>query len=139
MTPESALLAAIGGALIGIAAAIVLFVHGRIAGISGILGRALLDDDDGARRFRIAFLIGLLATGVVAARVAPHSIGPVVASPGELAIAGLLVGIGTTLANGCTSGHGVCGLSRLSRRSMVAVAVFMVTAMVTVAIRKAIG
>lgn len=139
MSLHSAVLALAGGALIGAAAALVLFVHGRIAGISGTLGRALLDDDDDARRFRIAFLIGLVATGVVTAQLAPHAIGPSIASPAELAIAGLLVGIGTTLANGCTSGHGVCGLSRLSRRSIVAVVVFMATAMATVAIRKAFG
>ena len=122
-----------GGALIGLAASIALVVHGRIAGISGTLGRAL-DGDDG-RAFRLAFLAGLVATGALAARVAPSAIGAPLRGAGGLAIAGVLVGVGTTLANGCTSGHGVCGLARGSQRSLVAVATFMVVAALTVAVR----
>jgi uncharacterized membrane protein YedE/YeeE len=138
MTFESALRALLGGALIGLAAAIVLVANGRIAGISGTLGRALDTDDDGARPVRVTFLIGLIATGVVGAQLVPSAFGANIAGTWQLAIAGLLVGIGTTLGNGCTSGHGVCGVSRGSKRSIVAVIVFMATAMVTVAIRGAL-
>jgi uncharacterized membrane protein YedE/YeeE len=133
MTSASIIHALIGGALIGIAAAIALVVHGRIAGISGILGRALVDDGSS---FRIPFLLGLVGTGLVIVVVKPSAIGLPVSSTPTLAIAGVLVGIGTTLANGCTSGHGVCGVARLSKRSLVAVAVFMATAMITVAIAR---
>ena len=135
MTSASIVHALIGGALIGLAATIALAVHGRIAGISGTLGRAL-DADGGSTTFRIPFLLGLIGTGLVVAVVAPAAIGAPVSGVGTLALAGLLVGIGTTLANGCTSGHGVCGIARLSRRSLVAVGVFMATAMLTVAIAR---
>ena len=121
-----------GGALIGLAAAIALAVHGRIAGISGILGRAL--DGGAGRTFRFGFLAGLVATGVVVAAIAPSAFGGGVRGLPALAVAGALVGIGTTLSNGCTSGHGVCGLARLSPRSFAAVAAFMVTAAITVAL-----
>jgi uncharacterized protein len=120
----------LGGALIGLASALVLVFHGRIAGVSGILGRAL----ESARRFRLGFLTGLVATGVIAAAIAPASFGAGVRGVPVLAVAGLLVGVGTTLGDGCTSGHGVCGLARLSPRSIAAVATFMVTAAVTVAL-----
>ena len=139
MTLESVLRALLGGALIGLAAAIALIANGRIAGISGTLGRALDIDDDDGRPFRLAFLVGLIATGVIGAQLVPGAFGGNVAGMAQLAIAGLLVGVGTTLGNGCTSGHGVCGISRGSRRSFVAVGVFMVTAMITVAIRGASG
>lgn len=121
-----------GGALIGLASAMALLVHGRIAGISGILGRAA--DADGGRTFRLGFLTGLVATGAILAALQPQAFGAGVRSLPVLAAAGLLVGIGTTLGNGCTSGHGVCGVSRLSPRSIVAVVTFMVTAAITVAI-----
>ena len=126
--------ALLGGALIGLAAAIALVVHGRIAGISGTLGRAL--DEDGGAGFRIPFLLGLVGTGLVVAMLWPHAIGAPLARTSTLAIAGLLVGVGTTLANGCTSGHGVCGIARLSKRSFVAVGVFMASAMITVQIAR---
>jgi uncharacterized membrane protein YedE/YeeE len=119
-----------GGALIGLAASIALLGHGRIAGISGTLGRAL--DADGGRAFRLAFLAGLLVVGAIAAVAVPSSIGGAVRGLPTLAIAGVLVGIGTSLGNGCTSGHGVCGLSRGSPRSLVAVGTFMTTAALTV-------
>jgi uncharacterized membrane protein YedE/YeeE len=130
---SSILRALAGGALIGLAASIALVAHGRIAGISGTLGRAL--DGDGGRGFRIAFLAGLVATGALAARVAPAAIGAPLRGTVGLAVAGALVGVGSTLANGCTSGHGVCGLARGSRRSLVAVATFMIVAALTVAVR----
>ena len=134
MTSASIVHALIGGALIGIAAAISLLAHGRIAGISGTLGRAL--DDDGGSGYRLPFLLGLIVTGLALVIVRPSAFGAPVSSMTTLAIAGVLVGIGTTLANGCTSGHGVCGIARLSPRSFVAVGVFMATAMITVAIAR---
>ncbi len=121
-----------GGALIGLAASIALLAHGRIAGVSGSLGRLFAGDS--GRGFRVPFLIGLVATGVVAAIAWPSALGSAVRSTPMLAIAGVLVGVGTTLGNGCTSGHGVCGLARGSGRSLAAVMTFMVTAAITVAI-----
>ncbi|HEY6179672.1 MAG TPA: YeeE/YedE family protein [Kofleriaceae bacterium] len=133
MTFAAAMRGLAGGALIGLASALVLVLHGRIAGISGIVGRAI-DGDDNGRTFRIGFLAGLIVTGAILAAVAPSAFGAGVRGLPGLALAGALVGVGTTLANGCTSGHGVCGLSRLSPRSLVAVAAFMITAAITVAI-----
>ncbi len=121
-----------GGALIGLASAMLLLVHGRIAGISGILGHAV--DADQGRTFRLGFLAGLVVTGAILAALQPSAFGAGVHSLPVLAIAGVLVGIGTTLGNGCTSGHGVCGISRRSPRSFIAVVTFMVTAVLTVAI-----
>jgi uncharacterized membrane protein YedE/YeeE len=120
-TPWSALA---GGIAIGLAAALVIMLGGRIAGISGILG-GLLPPRSGEGAWRAAFLFGLL--------IAPWAYGlggrPAVSRIGAgwptLVLAGLLVGLGTRYAAGCTSGHGVCGLARLSGRSVVAVAVFM--------------
>jgi uncharacterized membrane protein YedE/YeeE len=132
MTFVSVLRALGGGALIGLAASLALVGHGRIAGISGTLGRAF--DRDGGSAFRVPFLAGMLVVGLVIALVAPAAIGAALRNLPTLAVAGLLVGVGTTLGNGCTSGHGVCGISRLSPRSLVAVAVFMTTGAITVAI-----
>jgi uncharacterized membrane protein YedE/YeeE len=131
MTLDGLLRGLTGGALIGLASAMVLLVHGRIAGISGIVGHAVAPE---GRTFRLGFLTGLIATGAILAAVWPLAFGAGVRSVPGLAIAGALVGIGTTLGSGCTSGHGVCGLSRLSPRSIVAVATFMTTAAITVAI-----
>lgn len=131
MTLDGLLRGLTGGALIGLASAMVLLVHGRIAGISGIVGHAVAPE---GRAFRLGFLTGLIATGAILAAVWPLAFGAGVRSLPGLAIAGALVGIGTTLGSGCTSGHGVCGLSRLSPRSIVAVATFMTTAAITVAI-----
>jgi hypothetical protein len=129
---DDAVRALLGGLLIGLAAAIVLVLHGRIAGISGTLGRAL--DDDGGRAFRLAFLGGLVTAGAIAAQLAPSAFGTPVRGLEMLAIAGLLVGLGTGVGNGCTSGHGVCGIGRGSKRSIVAVLAFMASGVVTVAI-----
>lgn len=125
-TPLQAL---IGGALIGLAATLLYASIGRIAGVSGIFNSAMEQRDE--RGWRIAFLLGLVmsAGAVLAWRgVAVREGFP----PLALLVAGLLVGFGTRLGNGCTSGHGICGLSRLSRRSLVAVAVFMASAMACV-------
>lgn len=115
----------LGGALIGLAASALLLLEGRVAGISGIVG-GLLSPKAGDLSWRVAFVLGLLSAGLVAALLAPELVS---STPGRpmwaLAPAGLLVGFGTRLGNGCTSGHGVCGLSRMSRRSLASVLTFM--------------
>ncbi|HSC85848.1 MAG TPA: YeeE/YedE thiosulfate transporter family protein [Polyangiaceae bacterium] len=128
--------AALGGALIGLSASWLLFAHGRIAGISGILA-GLVEPRSTSRAERTWFLLGLLLVGLVGAQVFAAQFGAEFApsgrrSLGALLVAGLLVGYGTRLGNGCTSGHGVCGLSRFSQRSLVAVVTFMLTAGLTV-------
>ncbi len=118
----------IGGALIGLSSALLLLTHGRIAGISGILGQSMFDRV-GADRWRYWFLLGLPLGAWVAAQAGVEGSGfTLEASPGRLVVAGLLVGLGTQLGNGCTSGHGVCGVGRGSRRSIVATGVFMAIA-----------
>lgn len=124
------LLALAGGGLIGLASALLLLTHGRIAGISGIVG-SLLQPSTHDRGWRIAFVVGLAAAGVVARVVAPAAVGLPVRTLPALLVAGLLVGYGTRLGSGCTSGHGVCGMSRLSMRSLIAVITFMTTGAVT--------
>lgn len=121
-----------GGLLIGLAAALLFGLTGRIAGISGLLASALRGGVSEPWLAR-AFITGMLVAGVIAAVV----IGPAPAMlPGiglpTLIVAGLLVGFGTRLGNGCTSGHGVCGISRLSWRSLVATMTFMIVGFVTV-------
>jgi uncharacterized membrane protein YedE/YeeE len=129
-TPVSAL---VGGALIGLAATVLLLVHGRIAGIAGIFGETLSGRGHrGDGGYRAAFLLGLVAAGVGMRLVSPAWIVDPPASLPLVVVAGLLVGYGTRLGNGCTSGHGVCGLSRFSKRSLVATLTFMATATVTV-------
>ncbi|HGN1968552.1 TPA: YeeE/YedE family protein [Proteus mirabilis] len=126
---------ALGGLLIGLAAAILLLFNGRIAGISGILGGVLTTNQQG-NGGRWAFLLGMLITPTLF-YLFDKPLTPIIdVSPWPLIIAGVLVGAGTRLGNGCTSGHGICGLARLSRRSIVAVLVFMVTAFVTVYIQR---
>jgi uncharacterized protein len=120
----------LGGAMIGAASALLLLAHGRIAGVSGISG-ALLKSNTPDRSWRIAFLAGLALAGIVGAIVAPAAVGASVRSLPLVIVAGLLVGFGTRLGGGCTSGHGVCGISRLSARSLVAVATFMTTGVLT--------
>jgi len=120
-----------GGLLIGVAAAMLVLLNGRIAGISGIVG-GLLAPRGGEIAWRLAFVGGLLVAPAVmfllGQRVAPR----IDAGFGTLVIAGLLVGVGTSYGSGCTSGHGVCGLSRLSPRSLVATAAFMLAGVATV-------
>jgi len=128
--PSSWLYASIGGAMIGAASLFLLLTHGRIAGISGITG-SLLQRSTPDRGWRLAFLGGLISAGLVAAVVAPSAIGASVRSLPIVIVAGLFVGFGTRLGSGCTSGHGVCGLSRLSIRSLIAVATFMTTGAIT--------
>lgn len=128
-TPLSGL---IGGLLIGLAVALTLLLNGRIAGISGIVG-GLVNPKSGDSGWRVAFVIGLPLGALVYMLVAG---GPtpveVLASPPAILLGGLLVGFGTRMGSGCTSGHGLCGLALLSWRSVIATAVFFVVAMVTV-------
>ncbi|WP_298256236.1 YeeE/YedE thiosulfate transporter family protein [Bradyrhizobium sp.] len=129
-TPLSGL---IGGALIGLASALLMLSAGRLAGVSGILGGLLTASSD--RAWRIAFIAGLIVAALV---------GPLFGAPGAArlsssnlalyAVAGLLVGFGSRMGNGCTSGHGVCGFARFSMRSITATLVFMGVAVVTVLI-----
>ncbi|ROZ75428.1 YeeE/YedE family protein [Ramlibacter sp. WS9] len=123
--------AAAGGAAIGLAAALFLLVNGRIAGISGILG-GLLTPQRGDIGWRLAFLAGLAGAPLAYALVAALPSPQIDAGYGALVAAGLLVGVGTRYGSGCTSGHGVCGLSRLSPRSLAATAAFMAAGFVTV-------
>jgi uncharacterized membrane protein YedE/YeeE len=119
----------LGGMLLGLAAAMAAF-HGRIAGISGILGGFLGNAED--RTWRGLFLLGLLVGGIALRIVAPSTMpGAAIESLPLLIGAGLLVGFGTRLGSGCTSGHGICGISRLSSRSIVATLIFMGAAMIT--------
>ena len=125
-TPVSALA---GGALIGLASVWLLAANGRIAGISGIL-HGIFAQPPGDRPWRAAFIAGLIAAGLVW-----HAFVPAEISKGNslaMALAGMLVGFGTRMGGGCTSGHGVCGLGRLSLRSLVAVIVFMAAGMLSV-------
>ncbi|MBO9516409.1 MAG: YeeE/YedE family protein [Variovorax sp.] len=127
-TPLAALA---GGVLIGTAAAMFALLNGRIAGISGVLG-GLLRPSRGDMAWRIAFVLGLVGAPLVYALFAALPKPQIDASYGALILAGLLVGVGTRYGSGCTSGHGVCGLSRLSPRSLVATAAFMGAGFVTV-------
>jgi uncharacterized membrane protein YedE/YeeE len=121
-TPLAALA---GGLLIGIAAALLLHINGRIAGISGILGGLLQRPAAGDLAWRIAFALGLIVAPLAWRLFAPLPAIEVASGVPLLVVAGLLVGFGSRLGSGCTSGHGVCGLSRLSPRSIVATLTFM--------------
>jgi uncharacterized protein len=138
-TTQSAMMALNGGLLIGFAAALLLLLNGRIAGICGIASQLLsLKTPD--KVWRIAFLAGLILSGFCFRFWMPESF---ILSPNmplwRLGIGGLLVGIGTTRGNGCTSGHGVCGISRGSIRSLVATLTFMTTGILTVFILRLLG
>ncbi|MBX3228085.1 MAG: YeeE/YedE family protein [Labilithrix sp.] len=127
-TPIPAL---IGGVLIGLAASILLYTHGKVAGISGIFGSLFLRGQ--ATALRVSFVLGLLASGLLAALAAPGAFADAPARPLGLTVAaGLLVGFGTRLSGGCTSGHGVCGSSRLSARSLAATLTFIASGAATV-------
>ncbi|MEO2169230.1 MAG: YeeE/YedE thiosulfate transporter family protein [bacterium] len=122
----------VGGALIGLSASILLLWTGRIAGISGIVA-GVLRPQVGEVAWRVVFLSGLLCGGLLLAAFYPAAL--VVQSPGSVgmvALAGILVGYGTRLGSGCTSGHGVCGISRLSPRSLIATMTFIAAGAVTV-------
>jgi uncharacterized membrane protein YedE/YeeE len=132
-TPISA---AIGGALIGLSAVLLMAFTGRIAGIAGITG-GLISPRTDDRGWRLAFLAGLIAAPLAAALLG-HAVA-MPEMPGSfvtIAVAGLLVGFGTRLGNGCTSGHGICGIARLSPRSIAATVVFMTAAIIVVALTR---
>lgn len=129
--------ALLGGMLIGLAAAGLLVLTGRIAGVSGVIG-GLIHPSPGAggraeRPWRLAFFVGLLVGGALLRLLLPQAFGGAVSrSLPALIVAGLLVGFGSRLGNGCTSGHGVCGVARFSKRSIVATVTFVATAALTV-------
>ncbi|QSQ23689.1 YeeE/YedE family protein [Pyxidicoccus parkwayensis] len=126
------LLSLLGGVLIGVSASLLLLFNGRIAGISGITG-GLLTPASGDVGWRVAFIGGLVLGGALLMAFLPRAIGaPAVSSAGVVALAGLLVGFGSRLGSGCTSGHGVCGVARGGKRSIVATTVFVATGMGTV-------
>ena len=134
-TPFSALA---GGALIGLAASMLMLSHGKVAGVSGIFASAL-DPRAPDRSPGLWFLGGLILAGAAARFVGPSALPDAVPGLAVAVAAGLLVGFGTRLGSGCTSGHGVCGLSRLSKRSLVATLTFMAAGVLTVAAVRALG
>jgi len=126
------ILALLGGAMIGMAAVILMAAQGSILGISGILNQ-LLPPNTLKADWRISFVLGVLAAPLIAVFVLGYQ--PTIDITNNLlllVVGGLLVGIGTLVGNGCTSGHGVCGLSRFAKRSIIATAIFMITAIATV-------
>jgi len=123
--------AQLGGVLIGLAAVLLLWSIGRIAGISGIVN-GIVSASRGDRAWRIAFLVGMMATGAIVLQFVPAPPRMQTGATSLLLVAGFLVGFGTRLGKGCTSGHGVCGLGRLSWRSLAAVLTFMATGICTV-------
>ncbi len=128
-----------GGILIGLSAALMLLGAGRIAGVSGIAARATgLSDSSLPRLSAWLFLLGL-PVGALIVSLASGGLSASFASPLLLALAGVIVGVGTRLGSGCTSGHGVCGMSRFSQRSIVATLTFMATGFATVAAMNALG
>ncbi len=132
-TPLSA---AIGGALIGLSAVLLMLLTGRIAGISGIFG-GLLNPGSADKGWRIAFIAGLILAPLLAGWIGYGMPTPKLpASWSVIVAAGLLVGFGSRLGGGCTSGHGICGVARLSVRSVTATAIFMLAAIATVAITR---
>ncbi|TXD36119.1 YeeE/YedE family protein [Lujinxingia vulgaris] len=134
--------AALGGALIGLAATLLLATEGRIAGISGILAGLFNKDSErmGPLPWQALFVGGMVLGGILLALFAPQLVSSEVnLSAGWLVAAGLIVGVGTRVGNGCTSGHGVCGLSRFSARSLVATLSFMTAGFLTVFITRTLG
>ncbi len=132
-TPISA---AIGGALIGLAAVLLMRLNGRIAGITGIFA-GLIDPTSDDRLWRATFVVGLIAAPLSAALLGWSLPSPQMPTSLTLvAIAGVLVGFGTRMSNGCTSGHGVCGIARLSPRSITATVIFMAVAVAVVALTR---
>jgi uncharacterized membrane protein YedE/YeeE len=138
MSLSAAAVALAGGALLGVAAALLLLFNGRLAGVGGIVA-GLLQRPTGEWGWRAAFVAGLLAGGAVLALVSPSAFGPSPASPGLLVLAGAAVGVGTRAGGGCTSGHGICGISRLSKRAMAATMTFMLAGAIVVAVVTVLG
>ncbi len=139
MTEFEPISALIGGGLIGVAASLLLLANGRIAGVSGILGRTLAFES-GQHAWRVLFLLGLPVGAGFVGWVQGGLVTDISASTPVLIVAGLFVGFGTRLGNGCTSGHGVCGMARGSRRSLAATCTFMITAaLVVFVVRHVLG
>jgi len=131
-TPYSALA---GGALIGLAATMLLLFNGRIAGISGIVNG--LFDATGDRVWRVAFLLSMISSAAAVYHLTPMSFEPRIGFPTWLLVlAGLMVGFGTRMGSGCTSGHGICGIGRLSLRSIIATACFFSVGVVTAVVSR---
>lgn len=128
-----------GGLLIGAASALLYAGSGRIAGVSGISAGLLPMSRPDGRGWRVAFVLGLLSSAALVALLAPGALSLPTASWPTVLVAGLLVGVGTRLSNGCTSGHGVCGLSRGSPRSLASVLTFMLCAAITVVVTRSHG
>lgn len=139
MNPAAWAYGLLGGSLIGLSAAVLFLTTGRIAGISGILGGLLLDRAQGQRAWRVLFISGLLIGPVIAGALGIAQIGSAASNWGGLVVAGLLVGFGTRLGNGCTSGHGICGLARFSKRSFAATMTFMGFGFLTVYVMGQLG
>lgn len=125
--------AAVGGVMIGTAAALLFALNGRIAGVSGVLGTLVLDRPTGEAPWRVLFLAGLVLGALLMGLLRPDVATSTLQTgwPGMI-VAGLVVGFGTRMGSGCTSGHGVCGMARLSRRSIIATLTFMAAGFVTV-------
>jgi uncharacterized membrane protein YedE/YeeE len=135
-TPLPALL---GGALIGLAVSLVFLTHGRAAGISGLWAGLWAPTSPDDRSFRIWFFLGLIGTGLVVRAVAPAALTPLAAPLGLTVASGLLVGYGTRLGGGCTSGHGVCGISRFDVRSIAATLTFIGTGALAVLLMRSLS
>ena len=136
MTHFTPLSAAIGGGLIGLSSVLLMLLTGRIAGISGIFG-GLLNPRSGEIAWRIAFIAGLILAPSIAGLMGHGMLPPQMPASWIVIVgAGLLVGFGTRLAGGCTSGHGICGMARFSGRSIAATVIFMAVAIATVAVTR---
>lgn len=122
----------IGGIMVGAAALLLMFMHGRIMGVSGIAGQLVRDPSSKDTGWRLAFVIGLLVGPIIVQALSGPIEAIFVADGLVLAAAGLIVGIGTAIGSGCTSGHGICGISRFSMRSITATCVFVAFGMATV-------
>ena len=133
ITLDEALIALGGGVLIGTSASILLAFNGRGAGISGIVG-GLFYSKEGDMRWRLIFIAGMIAAGIALASSMPEAFTTLDRPTWTIILSGLLVGIGTRMGNGCTSGHGVCGLARFSKRSFYAVCTFLGTGILTATI-----
>lgn len=133
--------AAAGGAMIGTAAALLFALNGRIAGVSGVLGTLILDRPAGESPWRAVFLAGLVLGALLMSLLRPDlAMSTLQTGWGGMIVAGLVVGFGTRMGSGCTSGHGVCGMARLSRRSILATLTFMAAGFATVfVLRHVIG
>ena len=137
--PQDWINALIGGSIIGLSVSLMLLLNGRVTGISGIIN-GILTPAKGDTSWRILFVLGLVAGGAVSSSINPTAFtGPLPSENWTVVVAGLLVGFGTILGSGCTSGHGVCGISRLSPRSLIATGTFMTAGILAVYLFKKLG